>query len=83
MAGRQLAEAVNPVDFPEELDYLWSWFISLHNGRQQAMVGIAPITESDIGWFFFNRRIGQEGWEADAIKMIDKAVAAVLSADDK
>lgn len=83
MMGKMPQEGINPIEFPEQLDFLWGWFLSLHSGRQQAMDGIAPIAESEIGWFFLNRRIDHSGWEADAIRRIDCAAIGALRSGDK
>jgi len=42
------------------------------------MAGMAPIAESEIGWFFRNRGISTDGWEFDAINRLD---VAAMNAD--
>lgn len=65
-------EGLNPVVFPEAASQAWEWFIRLAAKRPQAMSGIAPIPESEIGWFFRNRGIVPESWELDAIEALDR-----------
>lgn len=77
--GAMPEEGVNPVEFPARLDYLWSWYLSLHAQRQRFMGEPQPVSEADIGWFFSNRGIALQGWEPDAIRQIDNLVMTELS----
>lgn len=63
-------EGINQAEFPDILYDLWHWFLRLNASRGGGM-GPGPITEQDIGWFFRNRRIEPQGWQLDAIRMLD------------
>ena len=58
-------------EFPIVLYDLWQWFLKLHGSRGSGL-GPAPITEESIGWFFHTRRIAPQGWQLDAIRMLDR-----------
>jgi len=45
------------------------------------MAAIAPIHESEIGWFFLNRGMAPEGWVFDALDRLD--AVAMESASEK
>lgn len=69
-------------DLPEELRYLWHWFIELHNSRGAGLAGLDPISYSEIeAW---SRLTGNEPetWEIQAIKRID-AIACRPEKDKK
>lgn len=70
MTGRMPEEGANPVEFPDLLYDLWHWFLKL-NAKRGGGMGPAPISEQDIGWFFRNRNIKPQGWQLDAIQMLD------------
>lgn len=81
MTGRMPDEGVNPVEFPSALADVWEWFLRLNRKRPAGMSSVAPIPESEIGWFFANRGITPEGWVLDAIDRLD--VVAMASATEK
>jgi hypothetical protein len=76
--GRMPDEGVNPIEFPPSMSQLWAWFAQLSAKRTPVMAGMAPIAESEIGWFFRNRGISTDGWEFDAINRLD---VAAMNAD--
>lgn len=49
------------------------WFLALSGKRPQAMAGLSPITEAEIGWYFRNRGIVPEYWVFDALGALDRA----------
>lgn len=71
MTGRMPDEGINPVEFPESIQHVWGWFLTLNHKRPPAMAGVSPIPESEIGWFFRNRCICPDGWELDALAALD------------
>ena len=75
-------EGVNPVDLPAVVAHVWGWFLSLNGKRQQAMQGMNPITESEIGWFFLNRKINPELWEIEAIERLDALTLSLPTAGE-
>ncbi len=45
------------------------------------MSGVAPLLESEIGWFFANRGITPELWELDAINALDRSAIESYKTD--
>jgi hypothetical protein len=70
MTGRRPPELDEAPEFPEALYDEWHWFLSL-NAARPAGLGASPLTESDIGWFFRNRRLAPEGWQIELIRRLD------------
>lgn len=70
MTGRMPEEGINPVDFPEALAHLWQWFLQLNSARQSGM-SASPITYPDMRAFFSLYGIAPQGWELDAIRLLD------------
>ena len=79
--GKKPQQLEDAPDLPQEAAHVWDWFLVLASKRQQAMAGIAPLLESEIGWFFSNRGIAPEPWELDAINALDRAAMEAQSAD--
>ena len=46
------------------------------------MQGMNPITESEIGWFFLNRKINPELWEIEAIERLDALTLSLPTAGE-
>ena len=64
--GRPVAELVGP-PIPAELSYLWAWFRSLSNSREQGRA----ISFSEIkAWAVLNRYV-LEPFELDALRVLD------------
>lgn len=80
MTGRMPPEGVNPVEFPQAVSHLWQWFMQLSNARQPGM-GVSPITYPDLHAFFSLYGITPDGWELDAIRVLDGI--ALESMNDK
>lgn len=76
-------EGVNPAEFPCELGHLWCWFLQLNAKRPHAMSGICPISESEMHFFFSNRRISPEVWEVDAIAALDWVAITAAQKDNE
>lgn len=83
MTGKMPEDGINPVEFPESMDQVWTWFLRLCSKRPPAMAGISPIPESEIGWFFHNRGIEPEIWVLDAINELDAVAISIVTASDK
>jgi len=75
---QQLQEAP---ELPESVAHIWSWYVELSRKRQAAMSGVAPLLESEIGWFFANRGITPELWELDAINALDRSAIESYKTD--
>jgi hypothetical protein len=74
MTGRMPEQLVNQTQLPEQLSHVWEWYLILSMARTYRPDGVPQaIPESEIGWFFSNRRISPEGWETDALRMLDRA----------
>lgn len=70
MTGREFPE-LNAGDMPQELQYIWYWFLMLHNTRSSNGFGLNPISYQDM-WFFFQiEGVEPESWEVDLIKQFD------------
>lgn len=70
MTGRTQPEGINPIEFPEALAHLWQWFLQLNSARQPGM-GASPITYPDMQAFFSLYGIAPQGFELDAIRLLD------------
>lgn len=87
MLGRkkEAARADDP-DAPQcplELQYLWNWFEEVSGGIASAGFGYAVITwESLLAWSTLSALI-LEPWEAQALVMLSRQRAAVLSEASK
>jgi hypothetical protein len=56
---------------PQELEYLWRWFVRLDATRASAFSGKSAITENEMGWFFRNRAIQPQPWEVEILASLD------------
>jgi len=79
--GQRPKELDGP-SLPESLDYIWRWFIDLHNGRGSSGFGPAALTWPDIGWYFQLHGIRPLSFELDLIKRLDM-VAIKAAVPDK
>ncbi len=73
--GVMPAEGVCPHEMPAHLWQLWGYFLQLQLSRPSDPTTGAdqPFTESEVGWFFKNRRLVPEVWELDALRLLDFA----------
>lgn len=71
--------ALIPPEFPDDLLYLWEWFIDLHGARGQGYSGPPPISFSEIKSWCDLMSITLSGWEVDLIKDLDKTYMRVVS----
>ena len=71
--------ALQPPTFPEDLLYLWEWFIDLGNARPQGYAGPAPISFSEIKAWSELMGIKLSGWEVEALKDLDIIYIRVVS----
>jgi hypothetical protein len=67
-------------EFPDCLDYLWDWFISLNNTRQVSM-GVSPISEQEIHAFCVNRSMRMAVFEVEAIRQLDRVALTEINKD--
>jgi hypothetical protein len=71
--------ALQSPDFPQELEYVWSYFLSLNEGRGATQVGAAPLTYSDIkAWAELTGNI-LTPFEVDCIKRLDRKYMKVIN----
>lgn len=64
-------EELDQPDFPDDLDYLWEWFLELHSARQSGGFGAAPISYLEMeAWSRLTDRELRD-WEARAIRTLD------------
>lgn len=76
----ELAEAP-PI--PEELQYLWGFFLDLSRQRASNGFGILPLQYSDIlAWLVLNQ-LSLDRWELDAILRLDGAYLASVNKPKK
>lgn len=83
MTGKLPEDGINPVEFPESMNQVWIWFLSLSAKRPPAVSGISPIPESEIGWFFYNRGLEPEVWVLDAINDLDAVAISTVTDSSK
>ena len=82
MTGRMPEEGVNPVEFPVMAQFVWAWFLDLHECRAQGMSGLARLTSLEMQAYFSLEGIVPMGWEVAAIRRLDRLVVQSLAADD-
>ncbi|MBC3920355.1 hypothetical protein H8L32_23025 [Undibacterium sp. CY18W] len=63
---------VNPPQLPFELEYLWRWFLELHNSRSNNGMGPSVITYQDLlAWSHMTGNQPRK-FELDAIRQLDR-----------
>lgn len=64
--------------FPDDLEYLWNWFLDLSLGRQPGVMGPARLTWLDYDAWVRRRLkdIDLEDWELDCLLELDSAFIA-------
>jgi len=78
MSGRTPDGLINPNVLHPQVQHVWEWFLVMSSARQNGQ----PIPESEVGWFFQNRRIEPAGWEPDVIRMLDRAALEGIHSSD-
>lgn len=76
--GSKKHELENPAPLPEEVSYLWHWYMELSNTGRIYHDGIAfPLTSSEILAWSQLRGIHLTPWEVRVIRLLDAAEIAV------
>ncbi|MFN4283519.1 MAG: hypothetical protein ACK4NA_12855 [Alphaproteobacteria bacterium] len=69
--------ALDGPPFPDRLDYLWRWFVDIHQGRSG--MGPGAATHADIyAWSRLNR-VRLEAWELLAIQDLGRAYLRAMT----
>ena len=68
-----MPKQLEPVEMPDCLHYLWSWFCELSGGRGYAEFGALPLTYSEIKAWAELTKTEPTAWEIEALKRIDQA----------
>ena len=68
-----MPKQLEPVEMPDCLHYLWSWFCELSGGRGYAEFGALPLTYSEIKAWAELTKTEPTAWEIEALKRIDRA----------
>ncbi|UXN64407.1 hypothetical protein N8E89_00510 [Phyllobacterium sp. A18/5-2] len=63
---------------PDYTDYIWDWFVKLHNTRQMGF-SANPISFLEIEAFCRMTGAIIDPWELSVIRRIDQAVLAVIN----
>ena len=69
--GKTPPELIAP-PFPEHLEYVWRWFLSLHNKRGSTGFGPAPIGWTDTQSFFAMRRESPSQFDIELLEALDR-----------
>ena len=79
VTGKVPEMLANAPTLPDEVAYLWDWFIELHSARASSGFGIQPISYLEIkAWSQLNQ-IHLTPWELHALKRLDGACIKTLS----
>lgn len=69
--GRKPKELADQPDFPEELRYIWDWYLEMRSGE--------PLTFTEIkSWAELTQQT-LLAWEVDLVRMLDKLYWRVIS----
>ena len=68
--GVPIEQLIPPPPFPEELRYLWHYWVRIHNGRSRAGMGPSRATHLDAAAWQFNSGIRLEPWENGLIETL-------------
>lgn len=60
------------VDCPEDLKYIWDWFVELDSTRTGSGFGVNPIQFSEIVAYFTLIDIEPDAFEITALRMLDR-----------
>lgn len=71
------------VDLPDSMQYVWSWFIDLHNARTSNGFGLNPITYADIKSYFDLYAIEPQEWQVQLIKQLDNIALSAFAKQQK
>lgn len=72
------AELQNEPELDDIFHEPWSWFLRLHNKRQQSF-GISPIGFSEIKAFFELLQYTPSAWELEILEFIDTTAVEEIS----
>ena len=64
---------LEPLEKPDCLDYLWSWFCDLSNGRQYSESGPAALTYNEIQAWASLTKSDPDVWEVGMLRQLDRA----------
>lgn len=82
MTGREFPE-LSTGQMPEQLNYIWYWFLMLHSNRSSNGFGVNPISYQDM-WFYFQiEGVEPESWEIELIKRFDNIYMEYISEQQK
>lgn len=81
--GRKLPELEDLVELPDSMQYVWSWFIELHNARTSNGFGLNPITYADIKAYFDLYDIVPQDWQVQLIKQLDNVALNAFAKQQK
>jgi len=68
---------------PAAGDYIWRWFLSLHNGRGSGGFGPNPISSIEIQAWSQLEGIRLAWWELKALRGMDAAFMSVTSVQNE
>ena len=63
---------LEPIEYDECLQYIWSWFCDLSGGRGYSEAGPGPLTYAEIRAWAELTKQDPEAWEIQTLKRIDR-----------
>lgn len=75
----RMAERPDPPELPDELAYLWMWFLSLHHRRGGNGFGPNRIAWGEVAAWCSLHGIRLAAWELDAIMRLDDVFLLTMS----
>ncbi len=81
--GKPLPELEDLVELPDSMQYVWTWFIDLHNARTSNGFGLNPITYSDMKAYFDLHGIDVADWQVSLIKQLDNVALNAFAKQQK
>ena len=66
---------------PRPVEYLWQWFLQLHNHRQRTESGPCPISHSELRAWAMLRAVDVKPREVELIMLLDRAFLEMRSAN--
>jgi hypothetical protein len=70
-AGLQVEEDEEPPELPDEVAYLWQFWLELHAGRSSGGFGVNPLSYSDIQAWSALTDEPLDPWEVRALRAVD------------
>lgn len=71
MTGKRPEALDELVEFPEDMKFVWSYFIALHNRRTSNGFGLNPISYQEILAYFVLIQYQPQEWEVGLITSLD------------